>query len=127
MNGKTLKVFGLALEKVKSLVGLRKPSGDLDPEPVPGGPGGINVEYRMKKKSTTRIAVTIDKVRPRSPGILLLNADGGPRGKGGTITLDVGTDLVLAPDEKVLLTLVIGLVDPVPPDYELRVLGIPNP
>lgn len=123
----TLKL-GLALEKVKSLVGLRKKSEDLDATPVPGGPGGtFTVRYRMKNKSTTPIAVPIVKFRPRSPGILLLNADGGPRGKGGTITLDVGTDLVLDPDEKVLFTLVIGLVDPVPPDFKLRVLGISNP
>jgi len=121
----TLKV-NLVKENVRPLVRLRKLSENLDTTPVPGGPGGtFTVQYRMKNTSTTSIWAPFIRFKPKSPGILLLNADGGPKGKGATITPDVGTDVILSPEEKVKFNVVIGLTEPEVPDFKLSVLGIP--
>jgi len=120
----TLKVK-LASENVKPLVSLRVKSETFDPTPVPGGPGGtFVVEYRLKNKSSTPIFAPFLKFIPKNGDILLLNADGGPGGKGATFTPYVGKDVILDPDEKVFFTLVIGLLgSSIEPDFRLKVRG----
>lgn len=116
----------LTTENVKPLVRLRVKGKTADPTPVPGGPAGtVTVNYRLRNKSDTPIFAPFLKFLAKQEGILLLNADGGPSGSGASFTLDVGTDLVLAPGEKVLFSLVIGLTAPEDPDFNLRVMGVP--
>ena len=123
----TLKVK-LATEDVKPLVRLKKLEEYLDEGWVPGGPAGTcTVTYKMKNKGTTPIWAPVIKFIPKSPGILLLNADGGPGGKGATFTPDVGTDVTLSPDEKVFFDLVIGLQVLEFPDFKLKIRGNPSP
>ena len=79
----------------------------------------------MRNKGTAPLWAPFIVFRPQSPGILLLNADGGPGGKGATFTPDVGPDVTLEPGEKVEFTLVIGLTEKRIPDFKLRVKGTP--
>jgi hypothetical protein len=121
----TLRV-GLATENVRPLVRLKKIDEQYDSTSVPGGPAGTySVTYRMRNKSSTPIWAPFLKFKPRTPGILLLNADGGPSGKGAILTPDVGTDVTLAPDEKVTFHVVIGLTAPDVPRFKLKVRGSP--
>jgi len=122
----TLRV-GLATENVRPLVRLKKiDEGYGDSTSVPGGPAGTyTVTYRMRNKSSTPLWAPFLKFKPRTPGILLLNADGGPSGKGATLTPDVGTDVTLDPDEKVIFHVVIGLTTADVPRFKLKVRGTP--
>jgi hypothetical protein len=123
----TLKIR-LALENVKPLVRLRKLSERPETIYMPGGStDAYIVTYRMRNKSTRSIWAPFIKFKPKSPGILLLNADGGPGGKGATFTPDVGPDVALSPDERVTFDLVIGLTEPDVPEFKLKILGIPFP
>jgi hypothetical protein len=116
----------LERENVRPLVRLRELSGALDEDIVPGGPAGTyKATYRMRNKGTARIWAPFLVFRPQSPGILLLNADGGPGGKGATFTPDVGPDVTLDPGEKVEFILVIGLTEKKIPEFKLRVKGTP--
>ncbi len=120
-----LKV-NLATENVGPLVRLHKLSENFGAA-VPGGPGGTyTVRYRLKNTSTSPVRTPFITFRTEDPGILLLNADGGPKGNGATFTPDVGTDLLLSPGEKVEFDLVIGLTVPaVVPRYRLKIRGTP--
>ena len=80
----------------------------------------------MRNKSTTPIYAPVIQFVPRNEDILLLNADGGPTGRGATLTPDVGADVTLSPGEKVLFRLVIGLSDPIAEvNSKLKVQGTP--
>jgi len=123
----TLKVK-LETENVKPLVRLRKMSGTLDEDPVPGGPAGTyTVKYRLKNKSTIPIWAPFIKFKTDDPGILLLNADGGPKGNGAVFTPDVGEDAQLTPEERVTFYLIIGLTEKEVPDFKTKVRGLKSP
>jgi hypothetical protein len=116
----------LETENARPLVRLRELSGALDEDIVPGGPKGTyTATYRMKNKGAVPIWAPFLVFRPQSPGILLLNADGGPGGRGATFTPDVGPDVTLEPGEKVEFTLVIGLTEKKIPKFKLRVKRTP--
>jgi hypothetical protein len=121
----TLRV-DLETEDVRPQVRLRKLDWALNEDPVPGGPAGTyTVKYRLKNRDSNPIWAPFIKFKTKDPGILLLNADGGPEGNGATFTPDVGTDLLLSPGEKVTFDLVIGLTVPaVVPSYRLKIRGI---
>jgi hypothetical protein len=114
-------------ESVRPLINLRVKSETPDPTPVPGGPWGtVVVTYRLRNKSATPIMTPYLKFKPQDGDIILLNADGGPKAKGAKFTPDVGPDAVLAPEEKVLFDLVIGLLSSsADPDFKVKILGTP--
>ena len=93
-----------------------------DSTPAPGAPGGLfsmTATFRNTSERTLRdvffdISVLNDDGF-NAPNPLVLNADGGPEGVGGTVSLAasaLGSDGVLSPGEEFTVVFVIGLQAP---------------
>jgi hypothetical protein len=81
----------------------------FDPTPVPGAPAGtFTIGATFTNTSATPLRFPFFTVKELSDENLLLNAEEGPQGVGGTITPNVG-DQLLAPGETVQVDFVIGL------------------
>jgi hypothetical protein len=98
------------LSVINDLVSLDDVKVSLDPAPVPGGPAGtFTITAVFANTSSTPIENPFFQVTELTGGNLLLNADGGARGIGATLTPDVGDDGVLEVGEEMTVEFDIGL------------------
>jgi hypothetical protein len=126
--GNSVKLGIVEPQAIGGLVALSPVETTFDPMPVSGGPAGtFTITATFTNTSSTPIHHLLFRVAQLSGGNLLLNADGGPGGVGALLTPDVGSDVILSPNESFTTAFVIGLHLRRQFTFFVDLLGVPEP